>query len=43
MEKHRVDEKEFLFPEPGGRLSIALASADKRENFMLDITRAGSD
>ena len=29
-----------LFPQPGGRLSIGLASPDKRENFNLDITRA---
>ena len=30
----------WVFPEPGGRLAIALTSADKRENFALDITRA---
>jgi hypothetical protein len=24
MEKHRVDDKDCLFPEPGGRLAIAL-------------------
>jgi hypothetical protein len=29
-----------LFPQPGGRLSIDLVSSDKRENFILDITRA---
>jgi hypothetical protein len=40
MEKHRVENKGWLFPEPGARLSIALASTDKRENFMLDVTRA---
>lgn len=40
MEKHCVDNKDCLFPEPGGRLAIALTSPDKRENFMLDITRA---
>lgn len=40
MEKLRVDDKDCTFPEPGGRLAIALISADKRENFMLDITRA---
>jgi hypothetical protein len=40
MEKHRADEKDCVFPEPGGRLAIALTSLDKRENFMLDITRA---
>ena len=40
MEKHCAESKNWLFPEPGGRLSIALASPDKRENFLLDITRA---
>lgn len=40
MEKHCTDNKGCLFPEPGGRLAIALTSPDKRENFMLDITRA---
>ena len=39
MEKHRVDDGISLFPEPGGRLAIALTSHDKRENFMLDFTR----
>ena len=40
MEKQCADDKDYLFPEPGGRLAIALTSLDKRENFMLDITRA---
>lgn len=40
MERHRADDKDCLFPESGGRLAIALTSLDKRENFMLDITRA---
>ncbi|MDX2150661.1 MAG: hypothetical protein SFV54_07995 [Bryobacteraceae bacterium] len=40
MEKHRVDNKNWWFPEPGDRLSIPLTSVDKRENFTLDITRA---
>jgi hypothetical protein len=40
MEKHRTDDKEWRFPGPGQRLSIPLTSADKRENFMLDITRS---
>jgi hypothetical protein len=39
MEKQCVESKSLLFPEPGGRLAIALASLDKRENFTLDITR----
>lgn len=40
MEKHRVDEMEWLFSAPGGRLSIPLISADKRENFFLDVSRS---
>jgi hypothetical protein len=39
MEKHAVDEKEWLFPAPGERVSIPLTSLDKRESFMLDVTR----
>lgn len=40
MEKQRVDDKQWDFPGPGERLAIPLSSTDKRENFMLDITRA---
>jgi hypothetical protein len=31
MEKHRVDDVEWLFSVPGGRLAIPLISSDKRE------------
>ncbi len=40
MEKRRVDDKVWLFPPTGERLGVALLSPDKRENFMLDVTRA---
>jgi hypothetical protein len=40
MEKRRADDAAVLFPIPGTRLSVALTSVDKRENFSLDITRA---
>jgi hypothetical protein len=40
MEKHRVDDKEWLFSAPGERLAIPLISPDKREQFMLDVSRA---
>jgi hypothetical protein len=40
MEKKRADETEWSFPNPGERISIPLTSSDKRENFMLDVTRA---
>jgi hypothetical protein len=40
MEKHRVDETNWLFVGPGERLAIPLASSDKREQFILDVTRS---
>lgn len=40
MEKHRVDEREWLFPAAGERMAVPLASADKHEQFMLDVTRS---
>jgi|SRR5665213_2719573 len=39
MEKHRVNDNDLLFPVPGERLAIPLTSSDKREHFMLDVTR----
>lgn len=40
MEKRAADERDWLFPPPGERIAIPLTSLDKRECFMLDITRA---
>lgn len=40
MEKRAVDEQEWLFPSPGDSIAIPLTSVDKRESFMLDVTRA---
>jgi hypothetical protein len=40
MDKQRVDDRSWVFPNPGDRLAIPLSSLDKRENFMLDITRS---
>ena len=40
MEKHRVDDKEWLFSIPGERLAIPLISHDKREHFILDVSRS---
>lgn len=40
MEKKRADDAEWLFPGPGDRIAIPLTSLDKRENFMLDVTRS---
>ena len=40
MEKRFVDARDWLFPAPGERVAIPLTSLDKRESFMLDVTRA---
>ena len=40
MEKRAADERDWLFPSPGERIAVPLTSLDKRENFMLDVTRA---
>ena len=39
MEKRAVDKQGWNFPGPDGRIAIPLASMDKRESFMLDVTR----
>lgn len=43
MEKHRVTEAPSDFPMGGQSLVLALQSADKREQFMLDLRRARID
>lgn len=43
MEKHRQNDQPCDFPMMGGSISIPLASVDKREAFMLDITRGNID
>lgn len=43
MEKHRIDETIYNYPMAGEPLSIPLVSADKRENFVLDIRRSRID
>jgi hypothetical protein len=35
MEKHRVDDKEWVFSAPGERMSVPLASADKRVSCLM--------
>jgi hypothetical protein len=40
VEKQCVDDKRLVFPGPGERLAVSLTSLDKRESFMLDVTRA---
>ena len=40
MEKRAVDKENRDFPGPGDKIAIPLASLDKRESFMLDVTRS---
>ena len=39
MEKHHTAEEPWDFPQLGGHIRIPLLSIDKREQFMLDISR----
>ncbi len=39
MEKRFVDTEDWIFPGPGQRIALELMSVDKRERFMLDVTR----
>ncbi len=43
MEKQRVDDQVWNYPELGGAATIPLASTDKKEKFFLDITRSRID
>ena len=40
LEKHRVEDTAYEFPAQGGRLRIELQSPDKREMFLLDVSRS---
>ena len=43
LEKHRLDDTEWGFPDFGGGISVPLVSADRPEQFLLDIWRARID
>ncbi len=43
MEKHRTNEDRAVFPMSGESLVLPLQSADKREQFLLDISRGRID
>jgi len=43
MEKHRVDDTTHRFPPLGGTLTVPLHSADRREEFLLDIGQGRID
>lgn len=40
MDKHRIDDTVYDYPSLGGAIRAPLQSPDKRETFMLDITRS---
>lgn len=39
LEKHCVDDTQWLFPDVGSLLTMPLTSADEREAFLLDVSR----
>jgi hypothetical protein len=43
MEKYRLDDSRWDYPGLGGLISIPLISKDKRENFVLDVSRGRID
>lgn len=43
LEKHRIDEQDWDFPMGGESISVPLQSADRREQFVLDMSRGRID
>lgn len=43
MEKHRVDDSHYSYPNPGELITIPLYSSDKHEQFTLDLRRGRID
>jgi hypothetical protein len=43
MEKHRINEDRKDFPMGGQSLVLPLQSSDKREQFLLDLSRGRID
>jgi hypothetical protein len=43
MEKHRADEQDYEYPGLGGSIVVPLVSPDKRESFLLDVSRGRID
>lgn len=43
LEKVRVDDRTYDYPDAGGKLTLGLTSRDNREAFILDITRGRID
>jgi len=43
MPKLRVDDQVWSYPDLGGNVSVPLVSENKRENFLLDVSRGRID
>lgn len=43
MEKHKTNDERWDYPALGGSISIPLTSNNKRENFLLDVSRGKID
>ena len=43
LEKRRVDEGEWRYPDLGGAITVPLVSTDRREPFVLDLRRSRID
>ena len=43
LAKYRGDMTEWDYPDLGGPISVPLVSADRRENFLLDVCRRRID
>lgn len=39
MPKHRVDDSDVEYPGLGGKVTVQLTSENKREHFLLDVSR----
>jgi len=43
MEKHRINENRNVFPVNGQSVTVQLQSVDRRESFLLDLSRGRID
>lgn len=43
LEKHRADDRQWDYPDLGGSISVPLVSPDRREQFVLDVSRGRID
>ena len=43
MPKHRTDDLALDLPDLGGKISVPLTSDDRRESFLLDVSRGRID